>query len=83
MADFGDKTMMWKNKPEEAVAREVLRKVYEALSEKGYNPVQQIVGYLLSGDPVYITSHNGARNLVRRVERDELMEELVRHYLES
>ena len=59
----------------------VLATVYEALSEKGYNPVNQIVGYIMSGDPTYITSHKNARNLIMRVERDELVEELVRSYL--
>lgn len=60
----------------------VLREVYGALKDKGYNPISQLVGYLLSGDPAYITSHMGARNLVRRVERDELVEELLRQYVE-
>lgn len=55
--------------------------VYHALVEKGYNPISQIVGYLLSGDPAYITSYADARNLIRKVERDELLEELVKHYL--
>lgn len=59
----------------------VLRQVYLALEEKGYNPVSQIVGYLLSGDPTYITSHRNARSLIRSVDRDELLEELVKEYL--
>ena len=59
----------------------VLLTVYEALTEKGYNPVNQIVGYILSGDPTYITSHNGARSLISKLERDELLEELVCAYL--
>ena len=54
--------------------REILKEVYKALTEKGYNPINQIVGYILSGDPTYITSHNGARNLIRQVERDELLD---------
>ena len=58
-----------------------LEDVYHALEEKGYNPVNQIVGYLLSGDPTYITSHNNARSNIRRIERDELIEELVRSYV--
>ena len=62
--------------------RRILRNVYEALTEKGYNPVNQIVGYLLSGDPTYITSYNNARYLISRIERDELLEELVRAYVE-
>jgi len=59
----------------------VLREVYAALIDKGYNPISQLVGYLLSGDPAYITSHRGARNLIRRLERDELLEELLRQYV--
>lgn len=77
-----DRTMMFRGKPEERDPGEVLRRVYAALREKGYSPIDQIVGYLLSGDPTYITSHNGARNLVRRLERDELLEVLVQHYLD-
>jgi uncharacterized protein (UPF0297 family) len=61
--------------------REVILAVYEALKEKGYNPISQIVGYIMSGDPTYITSHNNARSLIRRLERDEILEELVRYYL--
>ncbi len=61
--------------------REVILNVYEALKEKGYNPISQIVGYILSGDPTYITSHNNARSLIRRLERDEILEELVKSYL--
>ena len=61
--------------------KEILKKVYEALQEKGYNPINQIVGYILSGDPTYITSHNGARNLIRQIERDELLETLVKNYI--
>jgi len=62
---------------------ETLLTVYDALEEKGYQSVNQIVGYLLSGDPAYIPRHNDARNLIRRHERDEILEELVRHYIES
>ena len=62
-------------------AREILREVYKALEEKGYNPINQIVGYILSGDPTYITSHNNARNLIRQVERDELLEKMVKNYI--
>ena len=68
---------------EELAASEVLRIVYGALKEKGYNPINQLVGYLISGDPAYITSHNQARNLIRRVERDDLIEELVSSYLKN
>ena len=63
-------------------ARAVLKEVYEALSEKGYNPIGQIVGYLLSEDPTYITNTNNARALIRKIDRDELMCELVKCYLE-
>ena len=62
-------------------AKEILKEVYNALKEKGYNPINQIVGYILSGDPTYITSHKGARNLIRQVERDELLEKMVKEYI--
>ncbi len=62
-------------------AQKILINVYKALSEKGYNPIYQIVGYILSGDPTYITSHNNARSLIRKIERDELLEELVKDYV--
>ena len=61
--------------------KEVLKEVYEALGEKGYNPINQIVGYILSGDPTYITSHNDARNKIRVIERDELLEKMVENYI--
>ncbi|MDD2649270.1 MAG: IreB family regulatory phosphoprotein [Eubacteriales bacterium] len=64
-------------------AEGILEYVYQALKDKGYDPVTQIVGYLISGDPTYITSYNQARSLICRVERDELMEELVRSYIEN
>ena len=64
-------------------AQEILSQVYTALQEKGYDPISQIVGYLISGDPTYITSHNNARSLIRRLERDELMDEVVRFYIEE
>lgn len=67
----------------ETPASKVLAVVYEALMEKGYNPVNQIVGYIMSGDPTYITSHNGARSLIMKVERDELVEALLESYIES
>ena len=62
-------------------AKDILEIVYKALSEKGYNPVNQIVGYIMSGDPTYITSHNGARSLIMKVERDELVEEMLKAYI--
>ena len=61
--------------------QEILKDVYESLVEKGYNPINQIVGYILSGDPTYITSHNDARNLIRLIERDELLEKMVKYYI--
>jgi uncharacterized protein (UPF0297 family) len=61
--------------------KNIIFSVFEALNEKGYNPINQIVGYILSGDPTYITSHKNARSMIRRLERDELLEELVRSYL--
>ena len=61
--------------------KEILKQVYKALEEKGYNPINQIVGYILSGDPTYITSYNNARNLIRQLERDELLEEMVKTYI--
>jgi len=64
-------------------AADVLKAVYEALQEKGYNPVTQIVGYLLSGDPTYITNHNKARSLIMKVERDDLVSELVENYIDT
>lgn len=63
--------------------RATLMDVYVALQEKGYNPINQIVGYIMSGDPTYITSHNGARNKIRKLERDEILEELVTAYLKA
>jgi len=62
---------------------DVLSQVYEALTEKGYNPISQIVGYVLSGDPTYITSHKSARSLIMKVERDEILEELMKNYIET
>lgn len=79
MAD--SETRTFEARPEGPDAAQVLRAVNAALKDKGYNPVVQLVGYLLSGDPAYITAHQNARNLVRQVERDEILEELVRHYL--
>lgn len=78
-----DKTMQF-NFPDDSYQQnvnEVLLHVYDALQEKGYNPINQIVGYLLSGDPAYIPRHKEARSLIRKLERDELIEELVKFYL--
>ena len=62
---------------------EVIAQVYKALKDKGYNPVNQIVGYIMSGDPTYITSHNNARSLIMKVERDELLEETLTYYINN
>ena len=70
----------WRKNNNERV-QEILKEVYEALEEKGYNPINQIVGYILSGDPTYITSHKDARNKIRCIERDELLEKLVKSYI--
>jgi uncharacterized protein (UPF0297 family) len=80
-----DKTMKFDVKGEgiETSSQEVILTVFEALQEKGYNPINQIVGYLLSGDPAYIPRHNNARSMIRKRERDELIEELVRSYLKQ
>ena len=66
---------------EELDVHMILERVYEALQEKGYNPVNQMVGYIMSGDPTYITSHNNARSLIMKVERDELVEEVMKDYV--
>ena len=79
--DF-DKTMSFNfEKEKNTRTKEILKEVYEALVEKGYNPINQIVGYILSGDPTYITSYNDARNKIRTIERDELLEKMVRSYI--
>ncbi|NDL68221.1 IreB family regulatory phosphoprotein [Anaerotalea alkaliphila] len=70
------------DKEPENEVRKVIMQVYEALAEKGYNPMYQIVGYILSGDPTYITSHKNARTLIGKIERDELLEEMVRDYID-
>ena len=77
-----DETIRFKlqsNSPEEM--KEVMKQVYAALKEKGYNPINQIVGYILSEDPTYITTHNNARNLIRKIDRDTLLQSLVKYYL--
>jgi uncharacterized protein (UPF0297 family) len=77
-------TIMFDGNPEkkdQPTTNEILRAVYDALEEKGYNSIDQMVGYILSGDPSYITSHDNARNLIRHIERDDLVEELLRSFL--
>ena len=77
-----DKTMRFKVEKDKNInSREILKSVYKSLEEKGYNPINQIVGYILSGDPTYITSYNDARNLIRQIERDELLENMVKDYI--
>ena len=67
----------------EQIIRDTLMQVYDALKEKGYNPINQIVGYILSEDPTYITTHNNARNLIRKIDRDTLLQSLVKYYLSA
>ena len=77
-------TQYFRTKPDQELeVKEILDLVYNAMDEKGYNPVNQIVGYIMSGDPTYITSHNNARSLIMKVERDEILEELMRNYVET
>lgn len=81
-----DRNTILFNSPEKATQQtteEILRTVYNALEEKGYNSIDQMVGYILSGDPSYITGHNNARNLIRHIERDDLVEELLRAFLKK
>lgn len=85
MKNSFEHTMKFNVKADEEIieVKDIMKQVYESLKEKGYNPINQIVGYLLSGDPAYITSFNNARSLIRKIERDELLEELVKNYLEG
>ncbi|MBR2044065.1 MAG: IreB family regulatory phosphoprotein [Clostridia bacterium] len=77
-----DKTMEFSLiNEEELEVRKLILQVFEALKEKGYNPVNQIVGYILSEDPTYITTHNNARNLIRKIDRDTLLQNLVKYYV--
>lgn len=79
-----DKTMTFKLGDErEEIMKDILTQVFDALREKGYNPINQIVGYILSEDPTYITTHNNARSLIRKIDRDELLSELVKSYLNN
>ena len=77
-----DKTMTFRiANDNEDVMKDTLTAVYDALKEKGYNPINQIVGYILSEDPTYITTHNNARSVIRKIDRDELLAEMVKYYL--
>jgi uncharacterized protein (UPF0297 family) len=79
-----NETMMFNvDKEKDNEAKDILISVYQALKEKGYNPINQMVGYILSGDPTYITNYKNARSIIRRLERDELLEEVLKFYLES
>ncbi|MBO4815959.1 MAG: IreB family regulatory phosphoprotein [Clostridia bacterium] len=79
---ISDKTMNFRVERDKNIkAKDILKEVYSALEEKGYNPINQIVGYILSGDPTYITSNKNARNLIRMIERDELLEKMVKNYI--
>lgn len=79
--EFGETIRFQVEKKPELEVKELLLTVYRALKEKGYDPLNQLVGYFLSGDPAYITSHGGARSLIQKVERDKILEELLRSYL--
>ena len=81
MGDFGNTQYIKVETEPMTGVQMVLSTVYEALREKGYNPVNQIVGYIMSGDPTFITSHNSARSLIMKVERDELVEEILKSYI--
>lgn len=83
MQDINNTQFFTVEKEPELQVKDILRTVYHALSEKGYNPVSQMVGYIMSGDPTYITSHNNARSLIMKVERDELVEEILRTYIKG
>ena len=82
MADLKNTQFIDINQTKRISVSEVILRVYQALVERGYNPVNQIVGYIMSGDPTYVTSFNGARSLIMKVERDELVEELLKAYIE-
>ena len=81
MQDLGN-TQFFKVETDNTSVKQILADVYAALTEKGYNPVNQIVGYIMSGDPTYITSYDGARSLIMKMERDELVEEMLKTYIE-
>ena len=84
MSEVSNNTQYFKAvQDEKKQVSQVLHDVYEALTEKGYNPINQIVGYIMSGDPTYITSHKSARSLIMKVERDEILEELMENYIET
>lgn len=83
MERFNNTQYFRMNMDNEVRVRDILDEVYDAMVEKGYNPVNQIVGYIMSGDPTYITSHKNARSKIMKVERDELVEELLKEYINN
>ncbi len=83
MTDFNGTTKMKPITEGSETASSILNHVFRALQDKGYDPIAQLVGFILTGDPTYITSHNGARSMICRLERDEILEELVRYYVTS
>jgi len=82
MEDLGN-TQFFKVETDYASVKDTLKEVIEAMNDKGYNPVNQIVGYIMSGDPTYVTSHMGARSKIMKVERDEIVEELLNEYIKN
>lgn len=80
---MGETRLVQIPKEDEKKIREIIFSVYGSLKEKGYNPINQMVGYIISGDPTYITSHNNARALISKLERDDILEELLRNYLKD
>lgn len=83
MQEFNNTQYFNIKKEQEKIVKDVIARVYNAMEEKGYNPVNQFIGYIMSGDPTYITSHGGARSLIMKVERDEILEELFYSYIEK
>lgn len=78
-----DRTLQFNTiRDKSAITKEILTEVFNSLQEKGYNPINQLVGYFISGDPSYITNYNGARALINKIERDEILEEVLKHYLD-
>ena len=83
MQDFNNTQYFKVQKENEISVKEIISDVFKAMTEKGYNPVNQIVGYVMSGDPTYITNHKGARSMIMKVERDEILEELLNNYIKN
>ncbi len=83
MPQFGNTVSFEKERDDTSKVQAVLKEVYAALEEKGYNPINQLVGYMISGDPAYITSHSNARNIICKVDRDEILEILLKNYLQE